>query len=620
MAVPSTQILIDWRALGLNRVSNAGFETDTSGWSVAAGINAAGTSITRITSDAYLGAACAELVTTATNGSGCNRDFGVTQFVSGRTYRFTVWLKRVSGTTAAKIIIGSEGTPADRATATFTLTTGWVEYSVDWTPSSNRTDVQLVITNNAASVLTVRLDAVEVYEAINDVSADLHEVAITRGANFEGDDTASGGLALVLKNQTQKYDPDNGASSLAGLVLRGRKVWIRAEWLGLTYGVGYGVIERIVLRPLERLVELQVKDLFGVMDGVDAAAGNDEVTFAAHRAVLLAEAGVAGASVSLSDDGPEIDIGLLGSSGQSVTSALIGLNRATGTAHYVTPDPQSGVLFVYRTKARTELAAGSSVETFNGSETGVSVDNYDLVDEAIRNRVFVSPDLKAIGASATQWENDLVPFTIPAGTVRTFTAKMPGPILASSVERQITATGTFSTTPPGSGISSDEVLFAVNAVTDVVVTRMAIVASLLESLDPIVLEGLDQPSVDTYGEHRHAVSSDLIASAPAGQGLADWLVYRGKDGPPTPTLLVEGRFPSMLQREVTDRIALTVSRLSLSAKEFLISWISLRIRPQQWSASYGLEQAPATDTWFQLDTAGRGLDDAAGGTEGKLAY
>lgn len=620
MAVPTTQILIDWRALGLNRVSNGGFETDTSGWSVAAGINAAGTSISRITTDHYLGAACAELVTTATNGSGCNWDFGSSQFVSGRTYRFTVWLKRVSGTTAGKIIIGSEGTPADRANSTFTLTTGWVRYSVDWTPSSTRTDVQLVVTNNAASTLTVRIDGAEVYEALNDVSGDLHELTVTRGANFEGDDTASGGMVLVLRNETQLYDPDNGASTLAGLVLRGRKVWIRAEWAGVTYGLGYGQIERIVLRPVERLIELQVKDLFGIMDGVDAGTGIEELTFASYRAALLAKAGVGTISRGLSDDGPEIDISLLGSSGQGVTGALIEANRATGTAHYVTPDPQSEVLFVYRTKARTELASGSSVETFSGSESGVSVDNYDVVDDAIRNRVFVTPDLKTIGAAATQWENEAVPFMIPAGTVRSFIAKMPGPILASSVVRNLTATGTYSTTPPGSGISSDEVLFAISATTDVTVTAMSIEASLLESVDPIILEGIDQSSINTYGEHRQAVSSDLIASAPAGQGLADWLVYRGKDGPPTPTMRVEGRFPSMLQREVTDRIALTASRLSLSAKQFLISWLSLQIRPLQWSGSYGLEQAPATDTWFTLDTAGRGLDDAAGGTEGKLAY
>src|SRR5215831_19228661 len=69
---PLPHVRVLWRPEQFTRVSNPGFETSTAGWSVAASINAAGTSITRITTDHYRGTACGQLVTTATLGSGCN--------------------------------------------------------------------------------------------------------------------------------------------------------------------------------------------------------------------------------------------------------------------------------------------------------------------------------------------------------------------------------------------------------------------------------------------------------------------------------------------------------------------------------------------------------------------
>ena len=68
--VPLVHTRIAWRPEQFNRCTNPGFETDTTGWSVAAGINSAGTSITRITTDSHSGSACGSLVTTSTAGSG----------------------------------------------------------------------------------------------------------------------------------------------------------------------------------------------------------------------------------------------------------------------------------------------------------------------------------------------------------------------------------------------------------------------------------------------------------------------------------------------------------------------------------------------------------------------
>ena len=59
--IPSVRVL--WRPEQYNRVTNGTFETNTSGWVATAGINAAGTSITRITTDGKISDAATKLRT-----------------------------------------------------------------------------------------------------------------------------------------------------------------------------------------------------------------------------------------------------------------------------------------------------------------------------------------------------------------------------------------------------------------------------------------------------------------------------------------------------------------------------------------------------------------------------
>lgn len=162
---PSVRVL--WRPEQFTRITNGGFETNTTGWSASSGINAAATSITRITTDAHGGSACASVVCTATDGSGVNWDFGSDTFrqepAYGAIHVATGWIKRVSGSTSAKVILGSEGTSTDRATLEVTLTEAWQPFAVRWLPTSSRTDVQLAVTNGSAEAVTFLLDDVAVH-------------------------------------------------------------------------------------------------------------------------------------------------------------------------------------------------------------------------------------------------------------------------------------------------------------------------------------------------------------------------------------------------------------------------------------------------------------------------
>ena len=85
---PVLDIRVNFDRLGMSRLANDGFETDTAGWSVAAGIQSAATDITRIGAP-YMGTAAGRLVTTSTSGSGVKFVMS-SVFTSGITYRFRV--------------------------------------------------------------------------------------------------------------------------------------------------------------------------------------------------------------------------------------------------------------------------------------------------------------------------------------------------------------------------------------------------------------------------------------------------------------------------------------------------------------------------------------------------
>lgn len=182
--IPSVRVL--WRPEQFNFVTNGTFETNTSGWATTAGINAAGTSITRVTTDFHSGTASASVVCTSTDTSGVNFDMGTTRFYSeasyGSMYAAVVWLKRVSGSRRARITLGSLGTTADRATLTITdLSDAWQPYVVRWLPTGTRTDVELAVTNGSAEALTFRVDDVAVYlvDAFSQVENGTFEVDTT---------------------------------------------------------------------------------------------------------------------------------------------------------------------------------------------------------------------------------------------------------------------------------------------------------------------------------------------------------------------------------------------------------------------------------------------------------
>lgn len=151
-----------------NLISNPSFETNTTGWSVAAqaNVNALATSITRGTTDFFptAGAASADVVFPATLDAGAR--FAITgTFTSGVTYSFAIAIKSLTGATDFRVKLVSTGTPASlNSVQVVTATTAWQRFNFTVTPTGTVSDVFLAITRATASAATARIDAAMAYQ------------------------------------------------------------------------------------------------------------------------------------------------------------------------------------------------------------------------------------------------------------------------------------------------------------------------------------------------------------------------------------------------------------------------------------------------------------------------
>lgn len=640
MAVPELEVRIDWRAVGFSTITNDGFETNTTGWVVTAGINAAATSLTRITTDAYVGSACAELVTTATSGSGTNFDFGTTTFTSGRTYRFRVYLKSVSGTTSARILIGSLGTPADRASWTGTITTSWAVYSVDWTPSANRTDAEAVVSNNAASIMTARIDHAEVYETIQDVTSFVVSAMWRRGLSSITGQSDAGSASLVLRNSDNRFDVGYASGPYGTNVKVGREIWVRSTYAGTTVGHFHGRTTSIQLRGADRMAEIEAADLFDRLamteTSVAASVSRDVSTF---RGLVLDDAGLPAAQRDLDTSDPETMVGLTEADQDSALGVLEALNEATGTVHFVRPSASASVLSQYVTIARPELATGATVQALDGADVGVPDARWDIED--VVNVMKVTPVQRGLASSATVWTHGRLPFTVTAGSSRTLWARFDDPVFSQSLSYTATNSPTVNLT----AYSRSAKLVVTAGGSDATVSALSVDGQAYEAEAQDAAEVRDAASEATYtirlrasrnrtwmrqmramepstvklfGRREAEVTSDYIPSTAHAAGLASWWVYRYAEPPARLSVTVGADdYATQRNRELRQRVSLTTTRLSQSTTKYLVAALSQTVRGGgDWTTIYDLETAPASNVWFTL---GGTADEGVGGT-GILAY
>jgi hypothetical protein len=385
-----------------NQVEDANFLYDTSGWSVGAGINAAGTSITRTASAGFaLGGYYATLVTTSTSGSGADYDFGQRKFTSGRTYRARVAMKSVSGTTSARLRLGSLGTGADRGDASVTITGSWAWYLVDWTASGDRTDVELAVTNGTASAMTALVAGVEVYEAIDEVQgtgtgvrSDVDRIEWTRSSDSSSPGTVN--LTMLDPRDARRYTPAYTSGALYGLLKPGRRVWARALYADTyaLYPVAFGTIRRFVPDAEAGTCLVMCEDpLYDLARASYGVPFDDIASYREARYDMFGSSAVAAGQEPVAGDARAngttggLEAQPFYSGTNDVANALDILeqyNEATGSVHYVEPSALSEYLWRYTTVDRTYLTdAARTDDTI--SDDFQALTGTDTTDELLEN-------------------------------------------------------------------------------------------------------------------------------------------------------------------------------------------------------------------------------------------
>lgn len=376
-----------------SQVENGNFTVDTTGWVTTAGINAAGTSITRATGTGPITTTYATVVTTATNGSGVNYDFAARPFVSGRTYRARVALQHASGANV-RLRLGSLGTGADRGDKTVAATTAWAWYYVDWTPSADRTDVELAITNAAASALTVDIGAVEVYEAIDEVNGDAGRADVSSLSWMRSTD-AVGTINAVLHDpvDTHRYTPWYSSGALYGLLRSGLRIWARAAFGGRLYPVAFGTIRRWVPDVHTGTCQVLAEDPMADISEARITVGfADDRSYRTARQRLFSETAwnlgndpvAGGRHTFLAPAHEEQATFYDGTNGEvSALDYLGALNDATGTTHFIQHAADPETMWSYRTVARSTLADAAGTSTTITEDDFADLTGMDLSDETV---------------------------------------------------------------------------------------------------------------------------------------------------------------------------------------------------------------------------------------------
>lgn len=639
----------------LTQVENGNFTDDTGGWVVTAGINAAATSITRVAADSPIsGKACGELVTTATNGSGCDYDLGTVKFTSGRTYRLAVWLKSVSGTTSARLRLGSLGTAADRGDASITLTSAWARYTVDWTPSADRTDVELAISNGTAAAMTARIAAVELFEAIDDVSADaanLVEPPATsssvpvltfgRGASFDNAGAATGFANFTVTNTSGKYTKDNASSVLYGLLQGGRMVLIRARYNAGLWPLFGGRLRRLVPLPMSRTVQLVCTDPLEDLRRIQYSVAPYTYGYGDHRVVALTARDIrnygTGTDAAGAIESTRFWTGL--GSGGHLLPYLEELNEATGSVHFVRPDADALVVWRLITVDRTVHSdASSTSETWDDDLADLT--GYDVTEEAIvnRQRVEVTPYRLAESVYAARAQTPgsgsiiddvdgtfrigsgdftvtmpeaTMPLTVPANTRRVLRFVSSVPLYQVGVAISYTSGSATETVT----VENNEITVTLDAgSTDAVLSSLNLGGQPVYETSVNDADEAANDSVFTSGERQGLPVTGRRVNTPAqAYGLALWRLWRYSVWRGRPSAQVENLFARQLAREVTDRIALNFARLSLSGKVLGILSLKTSVYDNslRWVTTYDLEELPSVPAggWFTLDSSA--LDSSA---------
>lgn len=664
--VPTIHARIDFRDDGFSWI-DAFSNTD---WVIGGtAISGPASSLATSPSDSFGGGTALMMVTDGTATSGIDCAVPGTA-VSGREYRFRVALRSVSGSTSTVLRAGNA---ADYASSTATITTGWAWYTVDWTPSGDRTDAWVSLQNGAAATQTTRLDHAEFYEKFDEVTLD--SLRVGRGSRFDGARERPGSITLGILDPDEDYTPRNTASSLYGLAQPGRRVHVRGVRDGRLYAIAYGIITEVTPQPDKRTVSIRCTDGLGELDHYDVRREfTTALSYHQARADALADEALAATSHSLATDSVEATRFADGTDAEEkLLDYLELLNEATGTVHYCKPHVQAVRPWRYTTITRCELTrseAGTTIDddfqrvkdpsirdesfitrqrvswlgyekrpsqvvvqataarpywTYTDDEYGSSADPEPEYVYRLRRRTWWDPGeqmkyprnitskkrrKRVRKRVGKSWVDAVVPISLADGESKDVVIDFKCPMQDMSAD--VTDTNGYVSSSLTAEPARLTITLSCSGGADEV-TAISVTATPHIPLDEEEEEA--SASGATVTHEGSAIDNETIISGGQALGLAEYWTWRYGDARLRPTITDQHHMDRQLALDVGSHVTLSADRWHVDSDRYVVRSIEHDVSGGglEWETSLGLEELPAVGgDWLTLDgTTAQGLDGSA---------
>ena len=466
-------------------------------------------------------------------------------------------------------------------------------------------------------VVTVTLGGTDITAAAVGAPRGGKAIVWQGGANFDGSSEAPGSAVILVDNTDLAFNTDNASSPYFAVNKLNKILRITSVYSATTYYHFHGYVTRIVPRD-DKLVEIHASDPLWWYKRLEASVpASFSRTISEFRGLILDDIGVAAGERSLNPvNGPEAMVPFTGADHVSALNVLDELNKATGSFHYIKP---TATTYQYTVRDRTYLQSNAVSEAYSTTDMANPFPVVDISDENLDNiineqRVTAKPRLLDDVPTLEIWGRGHG-LHLNAGQVRTVWADWNEPaFFVTSAVARIDTTGTAPLIVVTPFSRSAKIVLTGG-------TQPARIYGLLlngtfatvQSLTSMTVE--DAASITAYGRHKGSeITSDYISSGANAVGLASGQVRRWGVPRPEPTFQLQDRFPSILLREIGQRVSINLPQFSwATGKDFVIRGLKTEISNGGyiWTTTYQLQQAPTLENLF---TIGGTADQGIGGT------
>lgn len=426
-----------------------------------------------------------------------------------------------------------------------------------------------------------------------------------------------GGFTILLDNSTGRFDPDNTASDLYGLMRPGLPVWAGAIAATGAVGTanGTGTVAGFLagtVREFVPTVDASGRRVCEVI-GEDALGPYSRATVSIEpsltrsvqdfREAIMAAVGES--NTTLAHEGAQLPF----SAAESLDglSLLEELNRATATRHFVRPADSKEDWYHYVTVNKLHKLQSAADQSLDGDDitnvTGWRITNDNLIEvqRATVVPIGLTPD------NGEVWSYEDVPFTLSAVRPKLIWANFDDYVFDASVDVDFTSgSGTANVTNYGK--TAQVGIWATSA--NATIGRVRILGQQVVRGDSITVVAGDESPGKLAGQ---PISSDYIGQSGAAQGLVDFIVWKFGQPLKRPALTVAAKnaatLSTIFSRDLYDVLTLSIDKLSVTSRRAEVIGLRGSHNPGRsgdgiWSVTYELQETPNQSAldWFDVDT------------------